>query len=299
MILWQYSCNAAVPTKTLKFPKDIVVAQLYCYKPPTAAEARAGVPYHESRLLAKGTVVLPTDLHIGLKLTFNGLDHLNELKQINAFQVNKLDAADLEFEDSHMEQLKDFTSIWRVNLDSTSITDKSVAILGRFKSMNDMRLSKVDISGDNFELLTGLPLGVININGSNLKEGNLSRIKSLPDTLTNLNVSRTGVGPRDTAFLGKCKKLTSLNIGGNKKITDACMKDLVGLKMLDNLYVDDTQVTEKSLPLFAQMPRLRKLIVRNRTFWKVAPGKSPRAGLTIEDSVIQSRTPVDVFAPLH
>jgi len=301
LLLWQYghSAGAAVQTKTLKFPTNVAVAQLYYSRPPTAAPASAGSAPKETRLLARGTVEIPTDVHIELKLTFAGLERLAELKQINAYQVRKLDAAGLEFEDSHMEQLKDFTSIWRINLDSTSITDKSIAILAHYKTLSDLRLSKVDITGNNFELFSGLPLSVVNLNGSNLKEGNLSRIKSLPDTLSNLNVSRTGVGPRDTAFLAKCKKLTSLNIGGNKKITDACMKDLAGLKMLDNLYVDDTEVTEKSLPIFAQMPKLRKLIVRNKTFWKVAPGKSPRATLVIEDSVVQSRTPVDVFGPLH
>jgi len=288
--------HAAAPTKTLKFPTKAPLAQLYCYYPASSLHPDHPV---ETRILAQGNVTIPTDIHISLKLLYAGLEQLALLKQINANQVTKLDSAGLEFDDSHMEQLKDFTSIWRINLDSTSITDKTIPILAKFKGLRDLRLSKVDITGGNFELLSGLPIHIINLNGSNLKEGNLGRIKNLPETLDNLNVSRTDIGPRDIALISKCKKLTSLNIGGCNKITDQCMKSLLGLKMLDDLYVEDTQVTEKSLAIFAQMPNLHKVIVRNKTFWKLGQGKSPRADLVIEDSVSQSRTPVDVFGPLH
>ncbi|MBS1999099.1 MAG: hypothetical protein JSS86_22390 [Cyanobacteria bacterium SZAS LIN-2] len=283
------------PYQTLTFPADFKVATLSYYEPAP------GTPYGrvEKRVQARGTVRVPAKSPLGIKLTFEGLEHLDALQKIPPRQFGMFDCAGLEFNDSHATRLKPFIYLWRVNFDDTSITDKTVDILANCRSMNDMRLSKVDITGDNFDRLSGLPLSVVNLYGSTVKEGNLAKIKSLPDTLDNLNLCRTDIGPRDIAFIGKCTKLTALNIGGCKKITDACMKDLTNLQALDTLYIDDTMVTEQSLPIFAKLPNLHKLIVRNRTFWKLGSGKSPRASLVIEDSTTQSRAPLDIFRPLH
>jgi hypothetical protein len=69
--------------------------------------------------------------------------------------------------------------------------------------------------------------------------------------------------------------------------------------MLEYLNIADTAMTEKSLPALAKMPKLKHLVVRNSTFWKLGKGKSPNSSLKISDAVAVSRTPVDVFTPLH
>jgi hypothetical protein len=63
--------------------------------------------------------------------------------------------------------------------------------------------------------------------------------------------------------------------------------------------IADTAVTDASLPVLAKMPSLKRLVVRPRTFWKKGSGKSPRSDLTIVDATDDSRTPIDVFGPLH
>jgi hypothetical protein len=283
--------------QTLTFPDTAPVARFDLNVPTVDAKGAPAVV--RRKITARGKIQLPIDCNVTILLLYDGVEHLQTLSQLNPAQVIQINAASLDLDDAQFAFFKRFPAIVRINLDSTMVTDKSMPVIGTFKSLSDLRLSKIDVTGSGFDALNGLGLKILELNGSNLKEGNLQKIKSLPGTLYSLNCSRTHIGNADMAFIGKCQKLTSLNLDGDKKITDACIEDIAKLKLLDYLNIADTGMTEKSLPILAKMPNLKHLVVRNSTFWKEGSGKSPLSTLKISDSVAVSRTPVDVFTPLH
>jgi hypothetical protein len=287
----------ALEYQSMTFPERLTVAKLDLNVP--CLDAKGNPTTRPERVTARGKIKIPTTATINIVLAYDGLEQLPTLAQLNPAQVIQFNAASLDLDDGQFALIKRFTSIFRINLDSTMVTDKSLATLGCFKSLSDLRISKVDIAGDGFEALNGLPLHTLNLAGSNLKEGNLQKIKTLPQFLVSLNCSNTKVGDSDMPFIAKCQKLTGLDLSGDKKLTDACVKDITKLKLLDTLHILDTSITEKSLPALANMPHLTKLVVRSSTFWKTGSGKSPRDSLKIVDAVTASRTPVDVFYPLH
>jgi len=288
---------AAAQYILMQFPPRFEVAHLDYWIP---SKDSAGKPtFKQEKSIARGTIRVPTNVQIFLQLQYDGPEHLNTLFELNPPMITQLKAAGLDLDDAQFAYFKRFPNIFRINLDSTLITDKSVPVLASFKQMSDMRISKTELTGQGFEAFSGMPLRILSIEGSNVQEGNLQKIKTLPDTLESLNADRTKLGPSDIAFLSKCRKLQSLDLGGDKNITDACAKDIAKMKMLDVLNISDTLVTEKSLPTLAKMPNLKRLVVRSSSFWILGHGKSPRPSLIIEDAAAASRTPSDVFYPLH
>jgi hypothetical protein len=283
--------------RTLTFPDREVVAHLDLVIPRVDAKGHPSAITR--RVIALGKIEVPDNAIINIKLMYDGLEHLQTLAQLNPGQVGQLNAASLDLDDAQFAFFKRFPGIYRINLDSTMITDKSMSTFATFKGLFDLRISKVALTGAGFEALNGMPLLTLNLDGSDVREGALAKIKSLPERLTGLNCAKTRIGPADMPFIAKCQKLTSLDFNGDKQITDACVKDIIKLKMLDNLNLTDTSITEKSLPALATMPHLKQLVVRSSKFWTLGHGKSPRSTLTISDAVTVSRTPIDVFTPLH
>lgn len=283
-------------TKILTFP-DVPVAVLEAWR--LATNGTGPALRVRDKILLRGKVELPVSGAYNLTLKYDGLEHLESLAQLAPGQVVQFGASSLDLDDKQFAFFKRFPGITRINLDSTMITDKSMPVFATFRNLSDLRLSKVDITGAGFENLVGLPIYTLNLEGSNLKAGNLQKITTLPNTLQSINCTRTGVSNADIAFLGKCTKLNCIDLSGDKQITNDCVKDIVKLKNLDTLLILDTSITDVSLPALAKMPHLKRMVVRARTFWKTGTGKSPRPSLLIEDGASASRTPVDVFGPLH
>lgn len=252
-----------------------------------------------NKVLARGKVLIPADAQIGIDLKFDGLEHLQSLAQLQPLAVTQLACSGLDLDDKGLAFFTRFPALFRFNLDSTEITDKSVPVLASFKGLRDARLCKIDITGDNFDCLNGRPIHDLNLEGTNLKAGNLAKIKSLPGTIANLNVSKTRIDSRDMAFIGTMHELYSLDLSYIKAVNDTNIKEIFKLKNLQYLNLLDTSVTETSLPSLLKLPKLQKLVVRHSKFWKIGHGKSPRAGLVIQDGAEASRTPADLFDPLH
>ncbi len=280
---------------TVTFPSDKSLAQLMVYD---FDEVNHQSISRRTRIVAQGNVRIPANSSIVMILNFDGLEHLKSLEQLGD-QVEEFSASKLEVEDKHMPHLKKFPRIRRLNLNDALITDKSLPIIGSLKELIDLRLSNTDVTGTGFGALTGLPLRIVNLSGISLKPGTLSKIKSLPEKLIELNVSKTGCTAIAMPFIGQCIKLTNLDISGNKQIGDGSIKDLSKLTKLKTLQLQDTSITEKSLPQLAKLPLLKKLIVRSRSFWFKGFGKSPKATLAIYDASASKNLSPDLFDPFH
>lgn len=291
--------GAAAPgaTQTLTFPNEASFGDLTIRVP--SKDGKLGDVTKSTRIKAQGKITIPKNCQLVLTLSYFGAEHLEYIDQFDAAQMGDISAAKLELTDEQMVHLKKFKNLFRLNLDSTLVTDKSMPIIGTFRKLNELRLSTTDITGSGFDLLDGMPLLTLNLDGMNLKPGNLAKIKSLPKYAAAINCSRTHLTAADLAFIGKCENLVSLVINGNTQLDDETAKCLAKLKKLDNINLADTAMTEKSLPILLKLPNLHRITVRRSTYFKHNSHPILPPTVHIIDISQQNKLPLEVFEPLH
>lgn len=260
---------------------------------------RAGSFIGERTMMANGNIVLKPDETVVVRLQYDGFYHFDLFSQFPPDSITQFDGSRLDFDDENIKRLSPFTDLLRLNLDSTLITDKAIATIARFHKLVDLRLSCTDIKGEQFALISSLPLISLNVANCDLNQGVVPKLSGLEKTLLSLNLGKSNLHPEDMTFIEKCTNLNSLDIVGNKYIDDSCTKAICKLKKLENLGISDTLITEKSLAELAKLPKLKRLVIRAKQFWKNGSGKSPRATLQIVDITETARTPIEFFAPLH
>jgi hypothetical protein len=284
-------------TQTLTFPTKESFGDLIIRVP--GKDGKLGDVTNSTRIKAQGKVTIPRNCQLVLTLSYFGAEHLEYIDQFDASQIGDINAAKLELTDEQLVHLKKFKNLFRLNLDNTLVTDKSMPIIGSFRQLNELRLSATDITGSGFNLLDGIPLLTLNLDGMNLKPGNLAKIKSLPKYAAVINCSRTHLTAQDLAFIGKCENLVDLIITGNMQIDDESAKCLANLKRLENINLADTAITDKALPILLKLPSLHKITVRRSTFFKHNGHPNVPPTLHIIDVSEQINIPIEVFEPLH
>lgn len=284
-------------TQTLTFPTEESFGDLIIRVP--SKDGKPGDTTNSTRIKAQGKVTIPKNCQLLLTLSYFGAEHLEYIDQFDAALLRDINAAKLELTDEQLVHLKKFKNLFRLNLHNTLVSDKSMPIIGSFRQLNELRLSATDITGSGFNLLDGIPLITLNLDGMNLKPGNLAKIKSLPKYATALNCSKTHLTAPDLAYIGKCENLVDLIINGNMQIDDDSAKCLANLKKLNNINLADTAITDKSLPILLKLPNLHKITVRRSTFFKHNRHPNVPPSLHIFDVSEQNKIPLEVFEPLH
>ena len=278
----------------LNFPPGPALAEILWN---TAAEDKIK---GKGRVLATGKVKVPKNQPLEIVLTVDSLDHMEAMEKLAGLPVRNLIASKLDFTDEHLQHFKDFKSLSYINLDQTLVTDKSLPIIAGLPFLVSLRLSGTDVIGSNFEALSKLQLlDRLNIHGISLKPGYLKKLKATFVYLKELDISATNLTHDDASALAYCTVLKGLDVRGNKGFDDSCITFLSKLKMLKSIDVTDTRVTEKSLAVLSQLPKLRSLVVRARSFWVSGEPKETNGRLTVVDSASKSNATIDIFRPLH
>ena len=98
------------------------------------------------------------------------------------------------------------------------------------------------------------------------------------------------------------KELTDievLSLADNKQVDDDCMQYLKGMKHLHTLTIFDTAVTDRSIAIFQGLPRLKKVFVREKTFWQTRKRAGRIGHVEFHDAEQLSNVPVEILSPLH
>ncbi len=225
---------------------------------------------------------------------------MSTLEQIDAGLVTQFSAGKLELDDVQLAHIKKFKNLTVINLAESSVSEKSLPLLGSLDNLQRLTINTTDITGSGFGALANLhKLSRLSMEGIKLEHGSLAKLRPLADTLVSLNVSRTGLTNADVKDIGDLDALTHLDLSGNNLVGDLSIKYLHSLTKLKVLDVTDTGVTEKSISQIGALPNLERLIIRGQRFWN-SPKDVTRIGkVKIKDSSTNSRVPLEVFSPLH
>jgi hypothetical protein len=278
----------------LTFPPGPALAQILWFT------QKEGSSKTKERVLASGKVKVPKNQPLEVILSTEALEHMDSIEQLAALPVTNFIAARLDFTDDHMRHLKNFKNLAHLNLDETLVTDKSLPLIATFRELLALRISVTDVTGTNFDALSKLPLLLhLNIHGTSLKPGCLTKLKGAFGHFIDLDLSATNLRREDAAALTSATELKSLDLSGNKGFDDSCIIYLAGMTHLKSLKISDTSVTEKSLAQLSKLPKLKSLIVRNRTFWRSGVPRETSGRLKVIDCSVKNNASLEVFEPLH
>ena len=69
------------------------------------------------------------------------------------------------------------------------------------------------------------------------------------------------------------------------------------MQKLGFLAINDTGITDKSVPLLAKLPCLTEVIVRGKEFWKTGKPRAQVGHVKFIDVASRNSAPTDIFEP--
>ncbi|MBS1989088.1 MAG: hypothetical protein JSS83_01150 [Cyanobacteria bacterium SZAS LIN-3] len=291
---------AAVATDlVLDFPGPRAAAEILYTTPGSPPQPNSRPP--RGRILAQGHVKIPSDLsQPQIYLKYDGLENIRAVARLAALKPWAFSASKLDFDDTHFAFLKDFTTLYRLNLNYTLVSDKSLPIIANMKDLHELKLTSTEITGSGFEHLNKLKkLEIIEFSGMALNPGALAALKQVLPGLQRLALDKTGLKKADCALLSNLTNIEELDLGGNRDIDNQCLRYLMTLKKLDKLVIYDTAINARALPALAKMPALVKVVIRKKDFWLNQTPLENYGKLRFVDHQNTAKVTPDVFTPLH
>jgi hypothetical protein len=249
---------------------------------------------------ARGTVSIPADNRISLKLGYFGHTNRSTLKVIPVHLLRYLKLSKLEVDNSEFQDLLHFSDLVSLDMNSTDVGDAGTRGL-----RNLTKLKHIDLGF--------CPIGL----------GTVEEISNLKD-LQNLAFASSTLGDKAGPMLAKLKKLQLLVLS-NTVITDSCIKDIsclsellelglarngvtdkcidsiLKLKKLRRLNLADTKVTFAGLMRLNQLPELNHLLLRKS---QLSPEQLKQLQQRLPKVILEEGTKAkdfdpDLFKPLH
>ncbi len=178
-------------------------------------------------------------------------------------QLQALDLCDMTMNDADMRELTGLKQLQTLNLSSTKVTDTGLKELAGMTQMQNLNLRHSDITDEGLKELAGLvqlqALYLGNIKLPSEKEPQGAGRPDGAEGAAPLFHRPDGRGPERarrheaTAHAGP-RRL--------RRVTDAGLKELAGLKQLKQLAITDTKVTDAGLKELAGFTHMQKLDLR-------------------------------------
>ncbi|HEY9719595.1 MAG TPA: protein kinase [Trichormus sp.] len=152
-------------------------------------------------------------------------------KYVTTFKVDN----STKLEDEAIADIGDFPLI-SLDLNHSDITSKSIDTISRIHTLEELNLADIKLTPHDWQKLVSLThLRILNVHNTKLRDESIALFRAFP-------------------------RLTRLDISNNRKVTDAGIEQLVDLKLpIIKLDLAKTGLTNKSLPVLAQMPDLSEL----------------------------------------
>jgi len=232
------------PTRVLPFPSDYSLGQIMI----------ADFPDQELDLMrrgaARGTITVPP----GKFVIFEPAHHFFEAPKrgnvipadgVDCFKLAAVSLADGEdgWCDRAMGFIGHYKSVIKLDIDRSDCTDKGLVHAADLPNLQAISAFAATLEGNCFEQLSKLTqLRFIFLQDNPIKQENLRHLAALPQ-LQYLYLGQTGIGDQGVRHLSKCSQLVTLDLGGNRKITDLSVKYLLSLKKLRVLVLTGTSIT--------------------------------------------------------
>lgn len=281
----------------LKFPAQSIGC-FWVVRPRGNLLAQDGII--TSKAYAVGTVQIPADCMIYLKLNYFGATNCSALTSIPGDYIRKLELGSLEVEDKDAAVISALPHLAYLDANGTDLTDLGVKQFGRLSELQSLNLSFLRISSASVEALSKLRnLERLTFSSTKLGDGvapHLVKIKSLKI----LGLTSCFVTDKTVAELSQLPDLVELFLSRNN-VTDACIDSILKMKKLKRLHLADTRVTVKGLCRLKALPELSVLLLRLRER-SPAELKLLRQALpkvTLEEGSKEKDIDSSLFAPVH
>jgi serine/threonine protein kinase/Leucine-rich repeat (LRR) protein len=167
--------------------------------------------------------------------------------------VLKLDGTATD--DSDLLALSKMPNLNTLDVSDTAITDKGLAYLAKAPKLTHLSINGTDITNKGLEYLAHSKMTSIDMWDTKASSGALEILKDCKN-LQRLTVSRLKLSKSDLAALSGFKALYYLQLHHIHNLMPGDVQNLVGLKSLGELYIDDCPITDADAGCFSQMTQL-------------------------------------------
>lgn len=179
--------------------------------------------------------------------------------ELLSIELSKIDT-DLK---PFLEKFHRFKNLERLTITDTDFGDadlKYLEILPRLRAMN---LRSTEVSGEAISKMKTIKnFTDINLDATPSANVFIKNMKSLPK-LVHLSVPRSSLNKEDIRRISACKNLTTLDLTKNTEVDDDAMPIIASMPNIENLVLNSTGVTSKSIPIFLKMPKLKHMQLRH------------------------------------
>lgn len=252
------------------------------------------------RAYAVGTVQIPADCKIYLKLNYFGATNCSALAPIPGAYIRKLELGSLEVEDKDAAAISALPHLVYLDANGTDLTDMGVKQFGRLSELQSLNLSFLRISSASVQALSNLRnLDRLTFSSTKLGDGvapHLVKIKSVKI----LGLTSCFVTDKTVAEVSQLPELVELFLSRNN-VTDACIDSILKMKKLKRLHLADTKVTVKGLCRLKDLPELSVLLLRlrDRSPAELKLLKQALPKVTLEEGTKEKDIDSSLFAPVH
>ena len=189
---------------------------------------------------AKGVVSVPAGVPISLKLAY-ALTETPQLLVVPNGNIVQIYGDMIGFEDSICLPISKISSVTRVDLASSEITDAGVNQLCTASGVRALVISKTMLTGSCLPAIGKLNLLYLDISQNNLK-GEYFKNFALLKHVTSVRFNNIGLTDDSLKYVAQMSSLKDLQLRGNNKLTDDGIKALQPLQSLQFLSLKDSKI---------------------------------------------------------
>lgn len=292
-----FCAQAFAHYKIVKFPKRSIGTCCFI-KQGHQPGLRASTDFE-----AKGTVKVPLDQGIAIKINYELSENFSPLKQIDPKVFIRFNANEFPLSDKELSVLSGMTNLESLNVSRTDFSDGSVEFLRGMKNLLhlDARCSLITSKGVGKICKYCPDINTLNLGKNELDDSAIVSLSKLKN-LSQLNLNSCGLRGTNLELLAKSPKLTTLNLANNK-INDRFVGKLAAIKSLEELELMDNPVGFLGIKQLKPLTKLREITLRTKSFshdeLKKMRNTCLPATCRIKDGSRSSEMPDELFAPLH
>lgn len=280
--------------KYLNFPeRSVGFVQAYTFSPDS-------FDFGASRIAnACGRVAVPPDAECGLVVNYDGAQDLTFLNKLAPGALVVLQCNNFEISDEQFLAINHIEKMKVLELSSTDIGNRGFEHLKTCSSLVELVMNSCLITGPALASLKDLTtLKRLVIDHNDLDDASLASLKGLKNLMA-VRLQACKIGDAGLVHLKGCERLTHVDIGLNKNITDKCLPTLLSFKNLIHLDLTDTSVTMVG---FRQLSKLPKLTHFGFAFSSVSEQQLAELRRLMPHCQITNsragKVPLDVFEPI-
>jgi len=282
----------------IQFPTDRSVGRLFVHEQAWRPTGRP--PQGKFYAQARGKVRLKPGTIVNFEPNIYINQHAEAFARFPSDSLGFVSLSRLEVNDEVMAAVGKAQTIRALNLQETDITDERLKHLSNLINLQYLDLSDGAIKGPGLSYIAALKdLRRLDLSYDPIEHDPARYLNHFPH-LTSLLLARCHLTDSDLVGLSKLQSIEHLKLASNNDITDKGIKNLVPLKKLHTIEIDDTQATPNGLLALKGLPIDTIWLNKrddNKSTTTMLQKAFPKVELKFRGR--GNLIPVDCFAPLH